>query len=156
MMNFDQYLRALLEQAGREAREDGSATIEAQHLLLAMASQSETEPGPWLRAVGLDHRALRAALDQEFEHGLRAAGVSLEASQRPRATGASPPPGALGSSVQQALERGLQGLETTPRPRHLLLGILLAELGSVPRALTLAGFDRGDLLGQVRQTLAAE
>jgi hypothetical protein len=40
-----------------------------------------------------------------------------------------------------------------PRPEHLLLGILQAGHGAVPRALALAGIDRGDLLARVQRTL---
>ena len=39
------------------------------------------------------------------------------------------------------------------RPAHLLLGILLAEVGTVPRALTLAGIDRAELIVRIRQAL---
>ena len=69
MATFHAFLRTILEQAGREAQRDRSATTEAQHLLLAMASRTETSG--LLESVGLDHRALRAALDLEFEHALR-------------------------------------------------------------------------------------
>jgi D-alanyl-D-alanine carboxypeptidase len=42
------------------------------------------------------------------------------------------------------------------RPAHLLLGVLQAQVGTVPRALALAGVDRSDLLARVRHSLAAE
>jgi ATP-dependent Clp protease ATP-binding subunit ClpA len=156
MTTFDSYLRTILEQAGREAQGDGSLTIEAQHVLLAMASQSDTETGRFLRSLGLDHRALRAALDYEFEHTLKAAGVSLEASASQRAQRSANPAVPLGTSVRHALERGLEGVRRAPTPAHLLLGVLRADVGIVPRALALAGFDRSDLLARVRESLAAE
>jgi hypothetical protein len=62
----------------------------------------------------------------------------------------------LGTSVRHALERDLEGVRTAPQPAHVLLGVLRAEVGIVPRALALAGFDRSDLLARVRQSLAAE
>jgi hypothetical protein len=37
-----------------------------------------------------------------------------------------------------------------------LLGILQAEVGTVPRALALAGFDRTALIARVLETLEAE
>jgi len=39
------------------------------------------------------------------------------------------------------------------RPAHVLLGILLAQAGTVPRALALAGIDQEDLTARVRQSL---
>jgi ATP-dependent Clp protease ATP-binding subunit ClpA len=156
MTAFDKYLRTILDQAEREARGDGSKTTEAQHVLLAMASRSETEMGQFLASLGLDHGALRAALDRELEHTSSAAGVSLAATERQRAKSAPSPAGHLGTSVQQALERGLEGVRKAPRPAHLLLGVLQAEVGTVPRALALAGFDRADLMARARQTLGAE
>ena len=58
--------------------------------------------------------------------------------------------------VQQALERGVSGLRSGARPAHLLLGILRADIGIVPRALELAGYDRADLLTRAREALAEE
>jgi ATP-dependent Clp protease ATP-binding subunit ClpA len=155
MTPFPSFLRAVLEQAGREARGDGSK-VEAQHVLLAMASRPEAESTRLLESLGLDYRAIRAALDAELEHALRSAGVSVTATDaRPTSaiTGAVPP---LGPSVQHALERGLGQLREAPRPAHVLLGILQADVGTVPRALALAGFDRAALISRVRQTLEAE
>jgi Clp amino terminal domain, pathogenicity island component len=40
------------------------------------------------------------------------------------------------------------------QPAHLLLGILQAEVGTVPRALALAGIDRTDLADRARRSLA--
>jgi hypothetical protein len=37
----------------------------------------------------------------------------------------------------------------------VLLGILQADVGTVPRALALAGFDRAALIARVRQSLEA-
>jgi D-alanyl-D-alanine carboxypeptidase len=37
---------------------------------------------------------------------------------------------------------------------NLLIGILEAEVGTVPRALALAGIDRADLAERARQALA--
>ncbi len=150
-MTFHAFLRTILEEAGLEAQRDRSAMTEAQHLLLAMASQPETSE--FLRSVGLDHRALRAALDFEFEHALSAAGVSIEGSELERTKSTTRGPPHLGTSVRHALERGLGATREAPRPAHVLLGILQAEVGTVPRALALAGFDRTALVARVRQTL---
>ena len=155
-MKFDKYLRTILEQAGHEAQQDGSSTIESQHLLLAMAARTETSEARVLSSVGLDPRGLRDALDREFERSLGAAGVSLEGFDLSRHKSSSEAAKHLGASVRYALERGMAAVRRNPQPAHLLLGILQAELGTVPRALSLKGVDRSALVGRVRQTLGAE
>jgi D-alanyl-D-alanine carboxypeptidase len=155
-MKFDKYLRTILEQAGHQAQQDGSSTIEAQHLLLAMAAQTETSEARALSSVGLDQRGLRDALDRELERSLGAAGVSLEASDLARPKSSPEAARQLGASVRYALERGMAAVRKNPQPAHLLLGILQAEVGTVPRALSLKGVDRSELVGRIRQTLSAE
>lgn len=122
---------------------------------MAITDQSELATAPVLSSFGLDRRALRAALDREFEHSLGAAGVSLGAFAVPRPLSPPAPAKQLGASVKNALERGVTGVRkgNDLRPAHLLLGILLAEVGTVPRALTLAGIDRAALIVRVQQTL---
>jgi len=156
MTAFPTYMRTILEQAGPEAQLDHSTTIEAQHVLLAMASRAGTEASEFLESVGLDHRAIRAALDLEFTHTLRAAGVSVDVTELQRTENTAQRPLQLGTSVQHALERGLGATREAPRPAHVLLGILQADIGTLPRALALAGFDRTALIARVRQTLQAE
>jgi ATP-dependent Clp protease ATP-binding subunit ClpA len=154
MKQFGKYVRTIVDQAGREAQTDRSTTIEAQHVLLAIAAQPETSAGQILASVGLDHRSLREAFDREFEHSLGAVGVAVRTRDLPQPSGAPPPAGKLGPSVRQALERGVAGVRKDPRPAHLLLGILRAEIGTVPRALALAGVDRTHLLLRVEQALS--
>lgn len=154
MNAFDEYMTATIEQAGREAHADASATIEAEHLLLAMAAQSTTDVGEFLEHVGLGHGSLRAALERESDHALKSVGIALDPSEKPRPK----PSGArsasdVGSSFRLALERGFEGVRGKPRPAHVLLGVLEAELGRVPRALALAGVDRAALVARLRQAL---
>ena len=151
MSEIDTYITAVIERAGQEARDDGSAAMEAHHLLLAIAAAEE----PSLVAAGLDRDALREALDREFARSLAAAGATLAG--RPPASSprtSAPPPGA---TFKLALERGFQlvGRKRDLRPAHLLLGIVQAEVGTVPRALSLAGVDPAELAERIRQTLAA-
>lgn len=154
MAGFDRYLKSVLARAEAEARQDGSTTVEAQHVLLAVAAQSDSSAGRVLAAAGLDHAAIREALNHEFEHSLGAAGISLSALDILRASPdphRAPQPGA---SIQLALERCLKsGAGQDLQPAHLLLGILQAEVGTVPRALALAGIDRGELIARVVETL---
>jgi ATP-dependent Clp protease ATP-binding subunit ClpA len=154
MSTFTKYVRAIIEQAEREAQSDHSKTIEAQHVLLAIAARPEAAPGQVLSSAGLDRGALRDALNLEHEHSLSAAGVSVSAAHLPRSDTRAPAPTSLGASVRQALERGVAGVREQPRPAHLLLGILRAQVGTVPRALALAGIDRDALLVRVQQMLA--
>lgn len=156
MSTFSKYVRTILDHAGEQARLDRSTTIEAQHVLLAMAAQPDTAPGQILRTIGLDPGTIREALDREIEHSLNVAGVSGSAFDLPRASGAAERVKHLGASVKHALERGVVGIRKGKdlRPAHLLLGILRAEVGTVPRALALAGIDRPALTARVEQTLA--
>ena len=155
---FGTYVHTIIEQAGHHAGEDGSATIEAQHLLLAVAAQQGTTAHQVLTSVGLDRQAIREALDREFEHSLRAAGVSAAAFALPRPSGDPEPSARIGASAKLALERGVAAAARKKdlQPAHLLLGILEARLGTVPRALALAGIDRADLTARVRQALTGQ
>jgi ATP-dependent Clp protease ATP-binding subunit ClpA len=157
MTAFENYLRTIVEQAGNEAAKDGSATFEAQHLLLAVAAAQEPTTQALLASVGLDHRAIRDVLHREFEHSLRAVGVSLAAFDLPRPSSARNHPGP-GASAKLALERGFASVARKKdlRPAHLLLGIVQAEVGTVPRALALAGIDQADLRVRVMRALTNE
>lgn len=131
---FTKEARRAVEVAEEEARVTGSATIEAEHLLLAVSDQ-----------VGLGHGRIAAALAAEWRASLAAAGVEM-----------SPPPpvarrGSLrfGTSAKQALERSLRVAverhDTRIGARHIALGVVSAEHGTVPRALRLAAIDTSSL-----------
>jgi D-alanyl-D-alanine carboxypeptidase len=156
MSRFDKFLARVLDQAGREARKDGSASVEAHHLLLAVADSEEPTTRRVLASVGLNYAAIRVALDREFGRSLTAAGVSVAAADVPGPSSAregSPP---LGASVKLAMERGFVSVARKKdlRPAHLLLGIVRAQVGTVPRALALAGINQDDLTERIQQTLA--
>ena len=150
MAEFDKYLQTMIDQAGTEARLDGARTVEAQHLLLAIAAG----PGQVLGSSGLDLSAIREALDREFEHSHSAAGVSRSAFGLPAASSDAHRALHLGASTRLAIERAITSSSHRDlQPAHLLLGILQAEVGTVPRALALAGVDRADLMARVLRTL---
>ncbi|MEU0480867.1 Clp protease N-terminal domain-containing protein [Streptosporangium sp. NPDC006013] len=155
MAAIDHYINTIIDQGAHEAHTDGSATIEAHHLLLAIAAERETTTHQVLTSVGLHHRAIRDALNREFEHSLSAAGVSRAAFDLPQPSSAPQRPSQLGASVKLALERGFASVARKKdlQPAHLLLGILQAEVGTVPRALALAGIDQADLKARVLRTL---
>jgi ATP-dependent Clp protease ATP-binding subunit ClpA len=151
---FDTYLRTVLYRAEGLARDDGSATIEAWHVLLAMAMQDGTDAQRVLESAGLGYQGVKDALQREFADSLGAAGVSLDAFDLPRATpdpSRRPQPGAW---FKPAMERmaAAHG-KGSLRSGHLLLAILGAEHGTVPRALAVAGVDRAALIERVRGTL---
>ncbi|GAA2282373.1 MULTISPECIES: Clp protease N-terminal domain-containing protein [Kitasatospora] len=157
MSAIDGYLHAIIVRAIQEAREDGSATIEAHHLLLAIAADNEATTHRILTTAGLDRRAVRDALDWEFEHSLRAVGVSPAACALPRPSPVSGQP-KIGASARLALERSFASVRRKKelRPAHLLLGILQAQVGTVPRALALAAVDQDQLVNRVQQALSSE
>jgi D-alanyl-D-alanine carboxypeptidase len=146
--DFDHYLNRILQSAAGEAHAEGSATVEAHHLLLAIAEDGS----PALAAAGLDHAAVRAALDREFAHSLAAAGIRLEGGL-PQASPGPPGSPQLGATAKAAVERGLAAAarKRDCRPAHVLLGVLLTPVGTVPRALELAGIDREALTDSVRR-----
>lgn len=156
MSTFDKYLHAVIVRAMREAQEDGSATTDAHHLLLSLAADQGSTAQQILASTGLDHAAVRAALDREFEHSLSMIGVSPATYDLPRPSRASQQP-KLGASARLALERGFAlARKKDLRSAHLLLGILQAQIGTVPRALALAGIDQAELADRVRQTLSSQ
>jgi ATP-dependent Clp protease ATP-binding subunit ClpA len=148
MMNFKSYFAGVMDRAVDEARRDRSATVEAQHLLLAVLPDLGD-------TIGLGHDTFRAALDREFEHSLSAVGVTPAAFDLPPA---STDPGRKlhpGASVQLALDRTMRAAgRSSPQPAHLLIGLLSAEAGTVLRALAQAGVDRAALLDLARESLA--
>ncbi|MFI6871221.1 Clp protease N-terminal domain-containing protein [Nocardia sp. NPDC050406] len=157
MSNFDKYFHAVLTRAAEQAQAAGSTTIEAQHLLLAMAVRPEPETDRVLAAVGLDYEAIRAALDREFEQSLLAAGISRTDFALPAASPGVERPKQLGASAKLAVERSFTAVaKKDARPAHLLLGILRAEVGTVPRALALAGVDAAALRDRVQRALEGE
>ncbi|MDH2426020.1 Clp protease N-terminal domain-containing protein [Sphaerisporangium sp. TRM90804] len=158
MSTIDHYINDIVLRGAAEAREEGSAATEAHHLLLAIAAVEGTAAHRVLTAAGFGRQAIRDALDREFEHSLNAVGVSLAAYDLPkpfRDPTDHPKPGA---SARLALERGFAAAKGKKdlRPAHLLLGVLSADVGTVPRALALAGLDRAGLMDRVEETLARE
>ena len=90
MTAFTQYVRTIVEDAGYEAGADGSATIEAQHVLIAIAARSETKASQFLCATGLSPQSLRDALNRELERSLNTAGASLQTLKLERGHTATP------------------------------------------------------------------
>jgi hypothetical protein len=141
--HFAQSTRAVVAAAIREeAALDGRGVIEAEHLLLALADD------PGLRRLGLDHGELAAALAREQEQSLAAVGVlagdvparaGFPRLGRPR----------LATSSKLAIERAARITagrgQRQMTPETVLLGVIGAEHGRVPRTLRLAEIDVDEL-----------
>jgi ATP-dependent Clp protease ATP-binding subunit ClpA len=148
----------LVRGARREAQLDGSATIEAEHVLLALAALDGTATARLLAEAGLSRDEIRAALDREWEQSLAVAGITVGVAELPTAT---PDPGRrprIGESTVRLLKRAMDTASGFGGGRigaaHMLVGLLDAKLGRVPRALDLAGIDRAAL--RARAAEAAE
>jgi ATP-dependent Clp protease ATP-binding subunit ClpA len=149
--------RAAVRRAEAEARLDGSRSIEAEHLLLALASREGTGAHDVLVAAGLDHDGIRAALEREFRHSLLAVGVALLDPARLCTGGDSGRRLRLGQSAKLAWQRAIRlaakrsdaQLDTS----HLLVGVLRAQAGTVPRALADFGIDQAELAERAECTL---
>lgn len=149
---FTHDARAVTTNAVAIARELGSPRVEAEHLLLAVA-HDDCPAARAMDAQGLDYDGLVAALEREAERSLAAVGVAAEAGpfspwvQERR----------FATSANLALERALRAA-VTRRHRHIAcghvaLGVLRAEVGTVPRALQIAGIDRAELSAAIAATL---
>jgi D-alanyl-D-alanine carboxypeptidase len=146
---------AILHRAREEASAAGSSTVEAEHLLLAIAAHKGTAAQQLLANDGLDHEAILAAVEREFEEALAGAGVSLSGLGLAAPTRRPDTVPRWGTSFKLALHRspkpGLGGRLVATR---LLIGILRAPVGTVARALSLAGVDRAGLAARAEQLLA--
>jgi len=147
-------LRTVVVQAIEEARLRGSTSVEAEDLLLALASCGTTETKQSLERAGLDHESILRALRDERRHSLAQAGIEAVDDERLVATPRTDRP-SWGTSVREAVSRGRSTVNRNRNRRaaetDVLVGILLANFGTVPRALTLAGIDRDALIGRLQR-----
>jgi ATP-dependent Clp protease ATP-binding subunit ClpA len=143
---FTQDARAVVKAAEAQATQLGSPTIEAQHLLLALADREAV--------IGVDREEVLAALEAERDRSLGAVGIAAPDFDRPPAVVTRP---RFAASSKLALERALRAAVARSDRRlaggHILLGVLAAEAGTVPRALALAGVDRDDLRARTQAAL---
>ncbi|MFC5266544.1 Clp protease N-terminal domain-containing protein [Kribbella qitaiheensis] len=149
-------VRSVLVRGARaEARLDGSSMIEAEHVLLALAALPGSAAARMLHGAGLTRDAIRAALDQEWEQSLATAGIAVTVAELPTATPDEERTPAIGESTKLLLKRAMDNAAATGGGRigasNMLVGILDANLGRVPRALDLAGIDRAALRAQATQ-----
>jgi D-alanyl-D-alanine carboxypeptidase len=150
--------RGVVGQFEFEAKNSGAKLVQAEHMLLALATNSATEAGRLLNECGLSHQQVASALRAEHRQSLAFAGAEPLDEKRSEATARNGPL-PLGTSAKAAIKRAvIASHEDRPRRSRLqstdlLLGILQAELGTVPRALAIAGVDRAALISRTRATL---
>ena len=152
-------IRKTVTEARLEARDMGCSRIEAEHMLLVLASHPQSPAGRLLAGQSLDRDAIRRAVDLEFERSLASIGVRLGDFALPPATPPTPEgPRAMGQSARLAIQRALKARIGRGRDRrlgslHLLLGILTAQGGTAVRALDAIHVDRAGLAAKVRAEL---
>jgi ATP-dependent Clp protease ATP-binding subunit ClpA len=152
-MAFERFTKdaraAVLSASEEAARSSGQTTLEAEHLLLALAVH------PDLRHLGLKHDELVTALEQEEERSLAAVGISASEFELP-VIHPRPAKPKLATSAKLALQRAAEiavgRRERRIRAGHLLQGVLAAERGRVPRALGIAGVDVDQLRAQIGES----
>ena len=136
---FTKDARAAVVAAREEARRSGDHTVESEHLLLALAARPE---------FGLDRDLIADALAREEEQSLAAVGVAAGELDPPAGVRARRDP-RFATSSKLALQRALAAAARRGDRRltagHVLLGVLAAEHGRVPRALRIADIDVEDL-----------
>jgi ATP-dependent Clp protease ATP-binding subunit ClpA len=151
---------AVVLDARTEARLRAEAKIEAEHLLLALARRPAWDAGRLLAEAGLDHDRLLDVLDADAERTLEAVGVSVGMIRIPNSTLSMAGEPRWGASAKTALRRASTIARDQGRrlldPTHILLGVLRAGEGTVPRALAAAGVDADALAARAEATLGDE
>ncbi|GAA1763297.1 Clp protease N-terminal domain-containing protein [Agromyces humatus] len=149
-------LKTVITASIEEAIRRGAAKVEAEHLLLSIAASGDAAAQA-LADAGLDYPAIEAALQDERARALRAAGIEPVSDERLHATRNSRP--VWGASIRDALRRGdfkaHRNRGSAERERlavaDALIGVLRADLGTVPRAIEYAGVDRAALIARLER-----
>ena len=128
----------------------GASSVEAEHLLVSLAG-TQHPAGAALRGVGLDSTELHDAIQRDFERVLAQVGIDasgVDVSSNCRRTKLS-----WGASAKRGLERAVDEAKRRGDRKigceHILLGLLRAEHGTVPRLLAAEGIDRDELTGRL-------
>lgn len=142
--------------AREAAKTLGSPTLEAEHLLLAVADRADTPAHRALADSGLDHGTVLEALAAEFAGSLAGVGVDLDDFALTSTPGPPRDP-RMATSAKLALRRAHElardGGVRRITDGHVLLGVLVAPVGTVPRLLRHADVDREELVRRVTATL---
>ncbi len=150
--------RVVVRAAEEEALALGSATVEAEHLLLALATDETGPVGRLLADAGLAHDGVIAALARETDRSLAAVGIALgdygdHSDVVARRVGRVRFAASSKRSLHRAVIAASARKDRVVTPAHLLVGILGTEIGTVPRALEMAHVDRVALLSEAQRLL---
>lgn len=143
--------RALIGVAMVEAANRGAPLVEAEHLLLGFLFDRTGTATAILAQEGLTYAVFDQALEEERKQTLAAVGVTLPTPDRltaaPRSRLGRP---RFSASAKDAWHRAAASRGPGRSRRlfdiDLMLGVLAAELGTVPRTLARAGIDRHQLI----------
>ena len=128
----------------------GSSSVEAEHLLVSIAS-GNSKAAQALKDVGLEPHELRDAIQRDFERTLAHVGIDVSGLDLPANCRRTKP--RWGTSAKQALERAVHDAKRRGDRKigseHVLRGLLAAEHGTVPRILAAEGIDGDDLTGRL-------
>jgi ATP-dependent Clp protease ATP-binding subunit ClpA len=136
--------KQVVARAVLRTKADGATTLEASDLLLALVEGPSGRAGEVLAELGVDADAVRAGLQRELQGALAAVGVHDAVPPRRVSAGwrRGPFP-RWGESAKLALRRALKEAGTRKerplRNEHVLLGLVSAEGGVVPRLLAELG-----------------
>jgi ATP-dependent Clp protease ATP-binding subunit ClpB len=125
-----------LSTAVRRAAADGSAQVEALHLLVALVEQADGTTAPLLRAVGADPALVAKQANERLDRQPRAHGATLSAPEMSR-----PLLAAIATASKRAQQLGDEYIST----EHLLVG-LAADGGEAKTVLSAAGVTADALL----------
>jgi ATP-dependent Clp protease ATP-binding subunit ClpA len=149
----------MFEKLGRDARRTvkrgrelalarGSADVEVEHFLLALVEEPAGRAGAAIASLGLTSDAVSHAMDRELVGALAAAGVDATSRRSSSSPSESRAP-RWGQSAKLTLKRALvetlRSGDRTIHDHHLLLAIVSAEAGRVPRLLDELGINADDV-----------
>ncbi len=140
--------RPMIGVAMIEATNRASSAVEAEHLLLAFLFNRNARTTLIVAEHGLTYESFTEALIREREQTLAAVGIQLPSADllkaAPRVRTGGP---RFSAGAKETWERASRRARSRRRAQRatetdFMLGILGAELGTVPRALAVAGIDR--------------
>jgi ATP-dependent Clp protease ATP-binding subunit ClpA len=145
-------LHALGQRAIGEATARRAGSVEAEHLLLAILADTSSPASIALEGAGLTYPALAGALDSERSRSLAVAGIAPPSGATLDATARTTVPG-WGASIRDVLRSADKSAAKESRPEaleiELVLTILNANIGTVPRALAIVPIDRSHAIANL-------
>lgn len=136
-------LQELLLRAQDEAADRGAPAVEAEHLLLAMAAVPFGQASRVLQALGVSRDSIAQALDRERTSALAVVGVETRGLPHPQPVRDSRRH-LWGPSARLAAERSTKE-DSADTQLRILLGIVHAEAGVIPRLLAELGLTTSDV-----------